>query len=192
MAQGLRSNKNLNSLELGDSQLKAMIDVAWSEKVQAGRVLIQQGALEADYFYVVHTGGFEVFVAQEGQGKSADMATAVASIRPGGSFGELSLLYFAPRAATVKASVDSEVWVIDRNNFKAIWTKSAEKMASTYIDYLRKVKILSALKDDEFIEVATGLVEMAFSQGETIFNQGEHGDKFFILLKGSVSVIKDS
>jgi CRP-like cAMP-binding protein len=34
------------------------------------------------------------------------------------SFGELALMYNAPRAATVKASSQSKVWALDRATFK--------------------------------------------------------------------------
>jgi cAMP-dependent protein kinase regulator len=39
---------------------------------------------------------------------------------PGDAFGELALLYNAPRAATIKAKVASQLWVLDRNTFNHI------------------------------------------------------------------------
>jgi len=38
----------------------------------------------------------------------------------GDCFGEVSLLYTTPRSATVAATLDSVVWVLERENFRYI------------------------------------------------------------------------
>ena len=44
----------------------------------------------------------------------------VATLRDGQSFGELALMYFAPRAATIRAVADTVLWVMDRVTFRAL------------------------------------------------------------------------
>lgn len=39
---------------------------------------------------------------------------------PGSAFGELALMYNTARAATIKASSDCKLWVLDRFTFRAI------------------------------------------------------------------------
>jgi cAMP-dependent protein kinase regulator len=43
------------------------------------------------------------------------------------SFGELALLFNAPRAATITAYTDAKLWVLDRNTFRNGVRSSAEK-----------------------------------------------------------------
>lgn len=45
---------------------------------------------------------------------------------PGEGFGELALLYNAPRAATIKAIENSIVWKLDRDEFNHIVKDAAQ------------------------------------------------------------------
>jgi len=197
IAEALKANDNLNSIVLlDDKRINMMIDVAWKEDVPKGTEIITEGDLDADFFYIVQSGSFDVIMQSllEQETQSLDSAqTAAASIgslSAGKSFGELALLYFAPRAATVKASAASSVWVIDRTNFKSILAKSSDDILKEYVSFLDKVEILAPLKKEEKQAVAESLAEMTFSKDETVFDQGEQGDAFYILIDGQVSVIK--
>jgi cAMP-dependent protein kinase regulator len=52
--------------------------------------------------------------------------------QPGESFGELSLLYNAPRAATIIADDEAILWSLDRNTFTHIVKDSASKKREKY------------------------------------------------------------
>merc|ERR1719215_687523 len=120
-----------------------MIEVAWKEKVAAGTDIIKQGDFNGNYFYVVQDGTFEVFVEETSEGDGGVHSEEAAlcqqeensarTVTAGGSFGELALLYLAPRAATVRAKADSTVWVFDRGNFKSILMKASAKKLEEYM-----------------------------------------------------------
>lgn len=119
MAEALRNCTNLRTMvALDDQRIMQMIDVSWKETVQAGTEIITEGDLVADFFYIVQDGNFEVLVTEgnETNAVSADDASLsrgeskhLTSVGRGGCFGELALLYLAPRAATVVARATSTV-----------------------------------------------------------------------------------
>ena len=55
-------------------------------------------------------------------------------LKVGDGFGELALLYNAPRSATVKATQKSYLWGIDRNNFR----RAVEEMVTKDYEENRK------------------------------------------------------
>jgi len=196
MENALMNNTNLQTMvPLDENKVTQMIDVAWKETIKAGKNIISEGDLDADYFYIVQQGTFDIQIADSADGGSADKkmnsATHVGTVTDGGSFGELALFYCAPRAATVTAKVDSLVWVIDRTNFKNILARTAEEITKAHAKHLERVDILKELRAEQRMAVAAALVEMSFCKGETVFEEKEDGDTFYILYAGEVAVIKD-
>ncbi|CAE7596542.1 xylA [Symbiodinium natans] len=117
--------------------------------------------------------------------------SALNSAEPGQSFGELALLYCAPRAASVRAVTNAVLWVIDRAHFKEVLLQASARKLEEYRGYLDAVPLLSALLKEERLELAEALVEMHFYEGEQIITQGETGATFYIMFSGTVDVYKD-
>lgn len=89
------------------------------------------------------------------------------------------------------AKEDSQVWVIDRKNFKDILLKVSAERIAEYVRFLDRVDILGPLLAEERKAVAQALVEMHFTKNEVILQQGEPGNTFYILYDGEVAVVKD-
>jgi len=196
ISQAIRNNENFRTITtLDDARVSSMVEVMWKEEVAEGERIIEEGDLNADFFYVVQDGCFEIFVSDENEGREAfgaySESKAVSTVSAGGSFGELALLYFVPRAATVKAKTKSTVWVIDRTNFKNILMKVSDNKLRDYVRYLDGVVILQSLLSEEKKQLAKALVEMHFQKDEAVIQQGEPGSTFYILYDGVVSIQKD-
>ena len=121
-----------------NSDLQRKIVTEMHERtVQAGEILINEGdtGLAATELYVVKSGKFEVSceIANDRQSGSPTISASHASqvlqrrqgqnVRVnmkdrGDCFGEISLMYDCPRNATVAATVDAVVWVMDRAVFR--------------------------------------------------------------------------
>ncbi len=93
--------------------LKDIVETATVESLSAGDVLINQGD-DADSVFLIRSGSFVVSSLIGGR-------DVVLSYIPSGNYiGEMALLTEAPRSATVKATVASEVIKIDAAAFRAL------------------------------------------------------------------------
>jgi len=191
--KALQANVNLTStVELDDDKMNRMIDLMWAGEYPKGTKLITQGDLKADYFYVILTGEFEIQKSEEGGGSEKQAAAAtLGKLGPGQSFGELALMYTAPRAATITATSDAKVMELDRPQFKNILASASDQMTKVYFRYLDNMEIFDALKDEEKTLLAKSLLEKPFAKNDVIFEQGDKGDMFYILVEGSVAVEVD-
>merc|ERR1712232_822770 len=73
-----------------------------------------------------------------------------------------------------------------------ILMKVSEAKVGEYVKYLNRVEILNPLVAEEKKAIASALVEMHFTKGEVILQQGEKGNTFYILYDGEVAVLKDN
>lgn len=73
---------------------------------------------------------FKTFVAEEGP-------KHLKVYQPGEAFGELALLYNAPRAATITAKSDCTLFALDRDCFNHIVKDAAAKKREKYENLLQ-------------------------------------------------------
>ena len=172
-----------NSLE--DKELKTVIDSFEEKKYKAGQNVITQGE-EGDVLYLVDLGELDC----EKVFKPGEKPTYLKTYKPGESFGELALLYNAPRAATIRAKTDSTCWALDRECFNNIVKDAAIKKREKYENTLKKVEILKSIDPYELGQICDALKTKNFAKGDFIIKQGDRGDVFFILDDGKAHAEK--
>ncbi|KAI8344296.1 cyclic nucleotide-binding-like protein [Chlamydoabsidia padenii] len=169
---------------LDEEQAQDVVDAMAEKVVEQGDHLIEQGAV-GDYFYIVESGTFDCFIKQ-----NDDTLVKVVSYEAGGSFGELALMYNAPRAATIIATSPSVVWALDRITFRTILMEHTSRKRRMYESFLEEVPLLKSLKSYERHKIADALESVYFEQGQTVIQQGDVGDQFYLIESGDAVFYK--
>lgn len=170
---------------LDSKDLKIIIDSMEEKIFKAGSKVIEQGD-NGDCLFVVESGELDCFKTFI----KGDEPKKVKSYSSGDSFGELSLLYNCPRAATVIASTDSICWTVDRSTFNNIVKEAAQKKRQQYENFLKTVEILKAVDSYELSQIADALKSCNYAPNEYIIREGELGDVFYIIVEGNAIVTK--
>ncbi len=154
--------------------------------------MITQGDA-GDYFYVVEKGRFDFYVNSSGvllPGPDG-MGQKVGSIEAGGSFGELALMYNAPRAATViSAEPNCTLWALDRLTFRRILMESTWARRRMDESVREEVPLLSTLNHYERSKIAEPLETQKFAPGTVIIKEGDPGHSFYLLESGEAEAYK--
>ena len=176
-------------------------EVTLSSSDPSNAVLFRQGD-PGDALYLVQQGQIEVV-------NEKDNKQVLATYNAGDAFGELSLLFGEPRAATALAkTADAPVvlWKLSSKDLKAIQKanvgatdKSMQVVTSDpkYAQYLQRKQLRDALpkcpvfkgfeKDDlERIVLQMETNVVTYQPGDTILKQGEPGDAMYIVKSGNV------
>lgn len=136
---------------LTDDQVSFMIRGFTRLEIPEGELVISQGEA-GDHFYIVVSGRYEASLSQ----LSGDV---VAEYGGADSFGELALLYNAPRAATIRCTAGAPgglanglqggvLWALERKRFRHVMVHTnASSLASKAEHFLKSVPMLSALTD---------------------------------------------
>ncbi|KAJ2901978.1 hypothetical protein GGI21_004615, partial [Coemansia aciculifera] len=183
--QRIRSALDGNFLfrNMDEDSYRDVVDAMEEKRVGRGQSVIVQGGV-GDYFYIVECGTFDIHVRKD------DTPMLVATVEGGGSFGELALMYNAPRAATVTATSDATVWALDRITFRSLLMERTSRQRRLYERFLETVPLLKSLEPYERQKIADALESVTYADGESIVEQGEPGSDFYLIEQGAVRVYK--
>ena len=128
--------------------------------------VIQQGDA-GDHLYVVDSG--KLACSKLFSGKTEP--TFLKNYEPGESFGELALLYNAPRAATIKAVESSVLFELDRETFNHIVKDAAVKKREEYETFLSNLELLSNMDAYERSKIADAAKRAKVSAGDFVVKE---------------------
>ncbi|CAO3699186.1 unnamed protein product [Rhizopus microsporus] len=175
--QSLSSHFLFKTIE--EEQREEIIRIMEQKIFPAGAHVIEQGG-EGDYFYIVSSGHLDCFV--DGQ--------KVTSYERGGSFGELALMYNAPRAAMIVATTDAVLWALDRISFRSIIMKSNATKRMMHESFLKGVPLFKSLEISEIHKIADSLVSVRYKHGDVVVKEGEPGNNFYLIEDGKAVVYR--
>jgi len=207
IAKALQANANLQALTpLDTGHVMQLVPLARRVVVEQGQVFMNEGDLQADAFYIVGEGSFEVSSSEPltivAQGGVSYLSQLPQSDQPldqrsacrlgrGSCFGEVSMLYCAPRSITVEALEGSVLWAIDRSSFQMVQMKAAEDEMKDRVKHLNRLEVLSTFTKEDKEKVAGAMELMRLTQGEVLWRQGDACTILYVLYEGSVSASVD-
>jgi CRP-like cAMP-binding protein len=150
-------------------------------------VIIKQGETNARDWYLVGDGELSVEVE----------SFVVGALHRGDQFGERALLRGAPRAATVSALTDVDLYRLEREDFLtavgAIDLADADReQSSPAIDATTAVAsapLLASVEPERLSELVRASHVSTVEPGIMIVRLGDHDDVYHVLLSGRASVI---
>ena len=172
---------------LDETELAALCSHIRLHRYGAKRKIIQQGDT-GDCFYTIVSGS-AVVIHEDAGGKEK----VVETLSTGDSFGEIALLEKVPRTASIVTKVSTAVFEINRDSFeKFVVTSAGGKDKVTDMIRLGKllisVPLFSFMSSRQLSAVVMRLGIERISAGMVFFNQGDKGDKFYLIKEGTVHI----
>lgn len=174
-------SSNFMFQHLSDHQKKQVFTVMKRRQVSAGDVVILEGDA-GDELYIIDTGQFVVY-KKDADGVNQLVFTYTTA---GSAFGELSLMYGKPRAASVTAKTDGLLWTISRAAFRASLMK---KQQAGLMKTLKTIPVLNMLKVTQLQRICERTNEQEIKDGEVIASVDGNSDidwAIIVILSGIV------
>lgn len=166
--------------DLRPVELDALASQLDEEHVEAGATVVREGDV-GTRFYVLADGEAEVLQGPDER--------KIGDVSGGDAFGEIALLEDRPRTATVRARTPLRLLALDRAHFHR-WAK--ERVAAigrlrTELeerDKLARMPVFAGLAGTQLDAVVKRLRIRRVPAGEAVFEQGDPGDRFYVVADG--------
>jgi cAMP-dependent protein kinase regulator len=170
---------------LDDKERDIVVNAMEERHAEEGETVIRQGD-DGNELFVLDSGSCNC----EKVFKAGTNPVFLKTYAPGDAFGELALLYNAPRAATIIATEPCTFWVLDRECFNHIVKDSAAKKRERYDNFLAKVGLLETMDPYERSKLADAFQSVNFDEGDYIISEGDSGSNFYFLEEGEAVATK--
>lgn len=181
--------KNIN-----EEQREMIFSCMESVDVKAGTWVIKQGTV-GDRFYIIDEGKFEVRILGDGEeddgtgGNTVHVYHGSRAMNAHPSFGELALMYSAPRSASIVAQTDGHLWALHRSAFRQILVQAQDDRKDLK-KVLGEIPYFQYMDSDGISKIASIMNEVTFGRGESVCDQGRPGKALYVVRSGSAYTMK--
>ena len=112
------------------------------QNCEVGETVIQEGTA-GDQLYIVESGDYDCFKNIDGK------ETLLKTYKFGESFGELALMYNAPRAATIRVKTEGKLFTLDRQTFSQVVKTASSRRRALFQEILSKIELFDELDTTE-------------------------------------------
>ena len=178
---------------MDDQLLEQMIEKFEIVSYNLGETVFSKGDA-GDSFFVIFSGKARVV------GEAADgSAITLTTLSKGDFFGEKALLQEEARSATIRAASELVLARLMKSDFLSLveTDQKIKKYLENYLshtainNFLRQFSVFSSLTAKEIAVWLDHLEHETFEKDQFLFHQGDQPDKFYIIVSGSVEVIKE-
>lgn len=159
-------NQNFMFSRLEETEKQKVVLAMVEKKAATGETVIREGD-EGKELFIVDEGSLDCTKLNKESGQEVFLKTYY----PGEAFGELALLYNAPRAASIVAKEECTLFCLDRESFNHIVKDAAVKQREKYYNFISKVEILDSLDDYEKNKICDCLQVQNFKAGDFIIHE---------------------
>jgi CRP-like cAMP-binding protein len=174
---------------LDENELLLLCSHLKLHRFSSGRKIIQQGET-GDCFYTIVSGEVDV-VVEDFSGREK----TVEKLETGDSFGEIALIERVPRTASVVAIKPTVIFEMNRESFEKFVVASAggEEKVTNMIrlgKLLINIPLFSFMSPKQISSVIRRLEIERLEAGKVFFDQGDKGDKFYVIIDGTVHITR--
>lgn len=169
-----------------------------AQQLDAGDILFHQGDTSTDVFII--TAGTVKAVLPDEYGRELILN----EYHQGQFIGELALLSQQPRATTIIATEPTTLFKFTRETFLQALEKTTDIEYDSIADFhhylrhyykiqlLKRIDWFAAMPADELSIVADKIHSKSFERNDILFQRGDFGDAFYIIVQGWVSAFVNS
>eukprot|EP00929_Paragymnodinium_shiwhaense_P084476 TRINITY_DN45173_c0_g1_i1.p1 TRINITY_DN45173_c0_g1~~TRINITY_DN45173_c0_g1_i1.p1 ORF type:complete len:866 (-),score=244.80 TRINITY_DN45173_c0_g1_i1:440-3037(-) len=204
LTEALYTNEALQSLTpMRLDHVKLLVDKAWKQDFEEQSKLWDHGCANAEAFYVVASGSFEVLGCRSSDVfkrsgnnpvfyKGSDGREQERRVLGKNAvLGFASMANCAPRISTATALQNAAVWRIDRSVYRTIQRKAADDHVRDRIQFLSGLGVVSNMPEGGKEALAGVLGINRSVKGDVLLEKGQLGHTCFILYEGEVSIEED-
>lgn len=178
-------NKSFLFSQLDKTEKQVLVETTQLQTFPKGKMLIKQGDVGQEVF-IVASGFLKCFKADDSTKKEMFLINYI----KGDVFGELSLLYNCPRAASIIAETDCSVYSIERETFNQIVRSSIFKRHGLYEELIKQVDFLKGLTNHQRNKLCECFKMEEFVWKDFVIKEGEEAHKIYFILEGTAEALK--
>jgi CRP-like cAMP-binding protein len=172
------------------SAMDAIVGVMKVVQLTSGACVMRQGVSESAA-YVILSGEADIYNERTAS-KNTPSANAlfVRRMPDGKFFGEMSMMWAAPRSRSVYARGTLTLGVLERDAFQLLMIQQEMLDRERCEQCLRHMALLETLSDEQIGRLTDAMTQRSFAPGENIVTQGESCKGYFIVIDGECEEIQ--